>query len=472
MVIIDARERDDDQQRHACSYPVHEAVQANKGPMLNNSLRMAGKQLKERLESKEKNPIVICVADHHGRSVAPFVAQAIYKTLKEQFETKRPINIKHLGEQNMPKKCSFEKICRICRVGDDSHETDRTARIFNRSKSAAEENIAAQILLAFRDPDFQKKEAEKKVQESTERALKAVGSKEAHQEDKKGRRKDEPAKASKRDRSRGRSREKKTRKTGKEDLERYELEDLVQMQLRTNEQINKRKALSKAREDPPKGKEKTGKPPKEEKEEKEDADEAPDYSPSDEDEKGPTKVEEPGDESSEPEMVSERTKQKIREDLTSDSDDRDHRPGGLSLKSRSRSPRRSERPPSPERPPSWKGDYKGDYKGDWNNGWYGGKGKYGKSKDKSRGKSTGYGHWEWRPDVQVTANEVTRILMDAAKEAEIGVRVKMSWLEVKELKVSVRHCSKPAPRHTRISIMPECRSYRKWSYVQNEDGSW
>ena len=468
MVIIDARERDDDQQRHACSYPVHEAVQANKGPMLNNSLRMAGKQLKEHLESKEKNPIVICVADHHGRSVAPFVAQTIYKTLKEQFETKRPINIKHLGEQNMPKKCSFEKICRICRVGDDSHETERTARIFNRSKSAAEENIATQILLAFRDPDFQKKAAEKKIQESTERALKAVGSREAHPEDKKGRKKDEPAKASKRERSRGRSREKKTRKTdSKEDLERYELEDLVQMQMRISEQINKRKALSKAREDPPKGKEKTGKHPKEEKVEK-DADEAPDYSPSDEDDKEPPKVEEPGDESSEPETVSERTKQKIREDLTSDSDDRDHRPGGLSLKPRSRSPRRSERPPSPEHPPSWKGDYKGD----WNKGWHGGKGKYGKNKDKSRGKSTGYGHWEWRPDVQVTADEVTRILMDAAKEAEIGVRVKMSWLEVKELKASVRICSKPAPRHTRISIMPECRSYRKWSYVQNEDGSW
>ena len=69
--------------------------------------------------------------------------------------------------------------------------------------------------------------------------------------------------------ARGRSREKKTRKTGsKEDLERYELEDLVQMQLRISEQINKRKTLSKAREDPPKGKEKTGKHPKEEKVEK------------------------------------------------------------------------------------------------------------------------------------------------------------------------------------------------------------
>lgn len=107
--------------------------------------------------------------------------------------------------------------------------------------------------------------------------------------------------------------------------------------------------------------------------------------------------------------------------------------------------------------------------------WRGGKGKSkSKTKEKGRGKSKSVqsGHWEWHPNNKLTPKEISAILVHHAKAAEVHQRVKLSWVEIKSLGATVRHCCKPSPRHTRVNIMPECWNHKKWSFVETEGGEW
>ena len=135
---------------------------------------------------------------------------------------------------------------------------------------------------------------------------------------------------------------------------------------------------------------------------------------------------------------------------------------------RSRSPARDDRQPnSPEGQPAWKREEHRYYRD-----WRGGKGKSkSKTKEKGRGKSKSVqsGHWEWHPNNKLTPKEISAILMHHAI-AEVHQRVKLSWVEVKSLGATVRHCCKPLPRHTRVNIMPECWNHKKWSFVETEGG--
>ena len=271
-------------------------------------------------------------------------------------------NCKHLGAEGLPKKCSFEKTCRICRVEDDSHETDRTYTICARAMVNAESNGGQSFMKAFFGPQ--------------------------EDDDRKDRRRDEPASSSKGARSCGRSPERKSTKSGKDDLEGFELEDLEHMEQRIKEQImiRKRKAMPMAREESPRHKEKRTdvkeepkeerrKPRKEVKEEKQEED-VPDYDAEGAEEEPKAKAkEESEDESSEEASVPEEVKEQTGRDLQSsesdsDSDDRRHRPGALNLKSRTIARK-------------------------------------------------------------AVVNEITNVLLETSKEAEVHARVKMSWIEVK-----------------------------------------
>ena len=75
------------------------------------------------------------------------------------------------------------------------------------------------------------------------------------------------------------------------------------------------------------------------------------------------------------------------------------------------------------------------------------------------------------PNNKLTPKEISAILMHHAI-AEVHQRVKLSWVEIKSLGATVRHCCKPSPRHTRVNIMPECWNHKKWSFVETEGGEW
>ena len=122
---------------------------------------------------------------------------------------------------------------------------------------------------------------------------------------------------------------------------------------------------------------------------------------------------------------------------------------------------------SPEDQPAWKRE-EHRYNRDWH-----GKGKSkSKAKEKGCGQVCARGHWEWHPTNKLAPKEISAILTHHAKAAEVSQRVKLSWAEIKSFGATVRHCSKPLPRHTRINLMPECRNHKKWSFVETEGGEW
>ena len=379
FIVIDARDGDDSDSVHASSYTTLRGIIESETNKLKNSLRVGGDLLLKYLSEKTPNPIIICVVDQTGLSNAPFVAESLHGFLKTQLETSRKISLKHLNQEGLPKKCKFQKPCRICVVGEDGPTSEKASAIYRRNRESTDNYIYQRVLYPF----LEVKEAHR-----TETALGSMKSSGA---------KDTKATPPKRERSRGRSRDRKRRSHAKEkDIEHLDIDELEQMESKIKEQIKLKKMMSiekepakkskkhERKEEPKEGRQEK-KPRTEPKEEPKDEEEeeAPDYSAPDD---AIREVRaESRDETSGSESVSENIKAQIRRDLESSDDEKRqgrYRTGGVHL--RSRSPARDDRQPnSPEGQPAWKREEHRYYKD-----WRGGKGKSkSKTKEKGRGKS-------------------------------------------------------------------------------------
>ena len=486
---------------------------------LKKSITRAGRRLEEMTTDSRTGTIVVIVVDQFGKSTAPFVATALHKAVSENTRTKRELILEHLGKEFHYKGCTFDHACKACVTGGEGGLDDKIIRAHNNIKS----NIANQLrdyLLEAIDQRFKQHEEERragreskvhtedpkddnqkkkhKAEKREDTPPKATGSK----EEKKKKREKSPRRS--RERSRGRPRERArgsptrsvvrfTQKgidpTGLNDLDREQLMALQgaindKLQNRRDESEERARAAKRTREE---SKEEVEKARPEEEEE-------PDYEGS-EDDKPPEKASRPVEKkegqhsgSEESDEDDEELKRQIRADLKSDSES--PRGGGIRLKERarhrSRTPPRSHR----ERPrtPSWHrdDDWWSD-QGNWQrhedkrqvryqvDDWYeGDKGKSkgkGKNKSKDKSRSQPRGHWKWQPASPKTVGEISKALEKCCKEIEFGSRVVLTWREIKELGVSTRMCSKPNPRHSKINLSPEVRSYRKWSFILKDDGS-
>ena len=225
------------------------------------------------LSEKTPNPIIMCVVDQNGLSNAPFIAESIHETFKTQLETSRKINLKNLNQEGFPKKCNFQKPCRICVVGEDGPTSEKASAIYRRNRESTDDYIYQHFLYPF----LKAKEAHR-----TETALGSMKSSGA---------KDTKATLSKRERSRGRSRDRKRRSHAKaKGIEHLDIDELEQMESKIKEQIRLKKMMSVEKEPAPKSKKHERKEePKEGRQEKKprtepkeepkgEEEEAPDYS--------------------------------------------------------------------------------------------------------------------------------------------------------------------------------------------------
>ena len=89
------------------------------------------------------------MVDRNGQSNSSFVAESLHDTLKTQLETSRKINLKHLNQEGLPKKCNYQKPCRICVVGEDELTSEKSNAIYRRTKEATDDYIYRHFLYSF-----------------------------------------------------------------------------------------------------------------------------------------------------------------------------------------------------------------------------------------------------------------------------------------------------------------------------------
>ena len=148
-IVIDARCGDTDKKIHSTTRTTIRRINESQTNKLRTSLRVGSDLLLKYLADKVNGPIVIIVVDEHGTSSAPCVAESIHASLKANQQTSRRISLKHLNEESLPKRCSVKHPCRVCVVGEDGPASDKSTRIYQKMKEAADDFVYHNFMLAF-----------------------------------------------------------------------------------------------------------------------------------------------------------------------------------------------------------------------------------------------------------------------------------------------------------------------------------